>query len=110
MSLNSEDIILTIFYGFVVILGTIRNALVVKWFWAREEAGSKLVVVLAINDFLASLLVPLNKIHGAVRHSLEPSDAWYLGQCLCYILHGMQMTFLYTTSWILIAIAIERFR
>ena len=113
MALNKTDIVLIIFYGFVVISGTVGNILVIRWFGKkneRQKAGNKLVVVLAINDFLSSILVPLFQIHDLIRISHHPLYPWYLGEVMCYSLWGLNVTFVYATSFLLMAISIERFR
>ena len=113
MELNAGDIFLIICYGVVFLSGTIGNGLVVKWFGTKKErkrAGNKLVVVLAINDFLSSIFVPLLQIHFIISLSLTPRYLWYLGEGLCRTLFGIQVTFLIATSWLLIAISLERYR
>ena len=113
MAVTAVDIILILTYGLVVIFGTIGNMLVIAWFGfgeKRKNPGSKLVVALAINDFLASLFVPLLQIQYIVSPSLNPPYAWYLGKTLCHLLAGTQFTFLVATPYLLIAISVERLR
>ena len=113
MAITEVDIILIVTYGLVVIFGTIGNMLVIAWFGIgekRKNPGSKLVVVLAINDFLASIFVPFLQINWIVSFSLNPQDAWYLGKTLCHSLYGIQLTFLVATPYLLIAISMERLR
>ena len=113
MALSVEDIILVILYSMVVLFGTVGNILVIRWFVKKEErkkAGNKLVVVLAINDFAASIFVPLLLIHLIITDSTKPQHAWYLGKVMCRSLLALQLTFLIATPWLLVAISVERYR
>ena len=113
MTFSNIDIVLSIFYGLVFLLGTLGNAFVIKWFGVKEErkkAGNKLVVVLAVNDFLSSIFVPLLQFHNIVSKALDPPGVWYIGKDLCISLAGLQQAFLIATSFLLMTIAIERFR
>ena len=107
------DIILIVCYAFVFLSGTVGNGFVIRWFGRkgeRRKAGNKLVVMLAINDLLSSVLVPLSQIHYLISASINPPGVWYLGKVLCYSLPGIGRTFLYATSFYLIAISLERYR
>ena len=107
------DIILLFFYPLVTILGVGGNLYVIKWFYSKERrkmAGSALVVVLAFNDLLASITVPSTQIHHIISHNKQPYGSWYLGKILCHTLHESGVVFLLATSWILIAIALERYK
>ena len=113
MTFNVVELVLMIFYVIIFIFGTVGNVLVVKWFMVkkqREKAGNTLVVALAINDFISSVIVPLWQIHHIVRNSLTPPGAWYIGKGLCHFLPGIAMTFLIATSFLLVSISLERFR
>ena len=113
MRFHDVEIALITIYGLVVICGTLGNGLVIKWFVIGEERkkpGNKLVVVLAINDFLASIFVPLDQIHMITSRALGRPLAWYLGKAMCQSLSGIQLTFLSATPLLLIAISVERFR
>ena len=110
MVTNTVDIIQITSYCFVFISGTIGNAFVVRWFGAPTKignAGNKLVVVLAINDFFSSIFVPLYSIHTIVSYF---EGTWHLGKFFCHSLPGLNLTFLYATSFLLVAISMERFR
>ena len=109
---NTVDIIQITLYCFVFISGTVGNAFVMRWFGAPSEigkAGNKLVVVLAVNDFFSSIFVPFYYIHYIVRH-FAIGGAWHLGKFFCHTLLGLYFTFLYATSFLLVAISIKRFR
>ena len=110
---NTEDCFFLVCYCLVFLFGTIGNCVVIQRFGSkaeRKKAGNKLVMVLAVNDFLASIFVPLMEVHNIIRVSLHPPYAWYLGKGMCHILHNLQLTFLIATSMLLIAISMERFR
>ena len=125
MVFSVPDIILIICYGLIFICGTIGNIFVISWFGASEKrgkAGSKLVIVLAINDFLSSIFVPIYQIHFIIRFSLVSKDAkgvlgafftrssWYVGKTLCHLDLGIQSVFITATALLLIVISIERYR
>ena len=113
MALGAVNSILIVFYVFVFTSGIAGNILVIKWFGTKEErkkAGNKLVIALAFNDFLSSIFIPLFQIHFIVIGSIEPHKAWYLGKVLCHSQIGMHVTFVMVTSFLLVAIAVERFR
>ena len=110
---DGVEVALLNFSGFVLMSGTIGNALVIRWFGTKEErkkAGNKLVVALAINDFLSSIFVPMFQVHEIINVSIKPPHAWYLGEVFCYLQYGMPLTFLMVTSFLLVAISVERFR
>ena len=53
------------FYPLVIAFGTMGNVLVVEWFGKqriRKKAGNKIVVVLAVNDFVSSIIIPILRI------------------------------------------------
>ena len=107
------DIFLFSVYSLVIISGVSGNALVIKWFYEQYKqkvAGSAFVMVLAVNDLFASMIVPLAPVHLLLSHSRHPIEAWYLGKMLCYTLNESAAVFLLTTSWTLIAIALERYK
>ena len=113
MAVHAEDIILVACYGIIFLCGTIGNTLVIKFLSTKAQwnkAANKLLTVLAINDFLSSICVPLLQIQYVVSVSLNPVGKWYLGKGLCYTLPGLQVTFLVATSWLLILVSIEWFR
>ena len=113
MAFNEKDIGLTVIYGIVVIFGIVGNSLVIRWFGFGEERGkpgNKLVVVLAVNDCLASICVPLLQIQNIAGRALSPPHAWYLGQGFCHLLFGVQLSLLFATPLLLIAISVERYR
>ena len=113
MVFTGVDVALIICYALVFLFGTIGNCFVVRWFGnqkERQKAGNKLVTALAVNDFLSSIVVPLWQIHHIFRDSLQPKHAWYIGRGLCYSLPGLGMIFLHVTSFLLVAISLERYR
>ena len=113
LKLSPLNITLLVCYSLIFTLGVCGNLLVVKWFYEQYKqkmAGSALVMVLAVNDLLASIIVPLTQIHYIISLNTQPKRAWYLGRMLCYTMRGFGILFLLATSWILIAIASERYK
>ena len=110
--LTTPEVLLLALYTVIFIIGVAGNILVARFFGAsnlKKKAGSRLVIALAINDLLASVLVPINQIHSIISRNLNPVAAWYLGKPLCYTMIGISFTFLLATGWLLVAISIERF-
>ena len=111
---NGKDIILIFFYSFMIPLGLIGNGLTIRYFrftpkW--KEAGTKLLVVLAVNDLVSSLYVPLEKNHFIVQYVLSGySNTWIFGKLLCYLTVGLSDMLFVVTSWMLVAVAAERYR
>ena len=58
----------------------------------RKKAGNKLVIELAINEFLSSIFIPMFQINQMVNDSISPPDAWYLGKTLCHFEFGNQLS------------------
>ena len=92
-------------------IGTIGN-LLVMWYFALENKvirpGSRFVIVLAFIDFISSIWIPsihiiepLYKISG-IRH-------WPFGEVTCRI-RFLSSSMSYITSWLLLAISLERTR
>ena len=70
MALTSMEISLVVLYLLVIVFGTVGNVLVVIWFRKknmRQKAGNKLVVVLAVNDFVSSIIIPIMRISSIIR-------------------------------------------
>ena len=113
LQLSNEDISYICVCLVIALLGVFGNMLVIKWFLApaqRKNAGSVMVITLALNDMIASVTVPSLRIHLVIAAKKSPLNAWYLGQAACYTFRGMNMSFLLATSWILVVIAAERYR
>ena len=113
LQLSKVDILYIFLYVCVFVVGVLGNILVMKWFLEpdkRNRPGSVMVITLAFNDMLASIIVPLFRIHLIVAATIRPLDAWYLGRTLCYTIRGFNLAFVLATSWILVVIATERYR
>ena len=112
MSYALMQVSLVVLYSLVALLGTIGNTLVVKWFGEknmRQKAGNKMVVVLAVNDFVSSIIVPLLRIAYVIRLN-HFSEIVVLRATLCHFGAGVMETFLIATSWLLVAISVDRLR
>ena len=113
LHLKFVDYVLLIPYCLVVVIGVGGNLLVIKWFCSpakKGRPGSLLVNVLAVNDLIASIVTPFLEIHQTIAALVEPYYAWYLGKGLCKCLFAFHNAFLLNTSWLLVAIAAERYR
>ena len=106
------DYVFLTFYSVVAVIGSVGNILVIKWFTSEEKrnkAGSLLVIVLAANDCIASIVTPLLEMHIIISIKTYPFKAWYLGKELCKTIPSFSYLFILTTPWILVAITCERF-
>ena len=110
---KAVDYILFLLYSLVLIIGVGGNLLVISWFSSdknKKKPGSTLVIVLAMNDLIASIITPLYGIHLVVSMKTEPYLAWYLGKELCPTIQASTHLVWLTTPWLLVAIATERFQ
>ena len=109
-----DNIIAITAYVILIVLGTIGNSFVVKWFLAkRKMTGSKFVIMLALTDLLNSIVSPLDTIHVSVSRGLHPMpfrSRWYLGEFMCSLMSGLPRTLLCASPWLLVAISVERYR
>ena len=111
--LGTTDIINLCLYCLIAVIGVSGNALVVKWFYVakkRHMPGSIMVITLACNDVMASIIVPLIQIHNLVTSRGFLTGPWYLGKTFCHLAMSLYHLFLLTTSWLLVAIAAERYK
>ena len=107
------DYILLLLYSMVVVIGVGGNSLVISWFSSyknKGKPGSALVIVLAMNDLIASIITPLYGIHLMVSFKTKPYLAWHLGKKLCGTFQASTTLVWLATPWLLVAIATERFR
>ena len=110
---HMSKIFLISVYGIVFVLGAAGNSFVAMMFGTKQERkkpGSKLVIVLAVNDFMSSIFVPLLQIQYLVSRSINVPKLWFLGKFLCHSLSGLQISCLLATSLLLTTISLERFR
>ena len=108
---NLRDILKLSFYSVQIFIGTIGNALVVKHFAFGDVSirpGARFVVVLAMLDFVSSIWFPGLVIVDTLYES-PVSAPWPFGKLACQIsLFWPLLT--YATSWLLLAISLERAR
>ena len=115
---STKEIIQITALCLVFLFGTVGNGLVIRVFGftsQRKLAGTTLVVVLALTDLVSSILVPLdalthismNVIH---RYSQDLIKPWPHGKIACYILKSSNSLLVTSSSWLLVAISLERFR
>ena len=98
--------------------GTVGNVCIIYKFGfteRRHNAGSALVVALAVNDFLSSILMPMDAliwIYLSAKYSGEDYQLYPypLGKGMCYILQSVSHMFMMASSWLMAAISIERLR
>ena len=101
----------------IIIVGTLGNAYVIRMFGfteRRHHAGSKLVVALAVTDFLSSILISIDglttvTLSARYRH-LHGFGPYPYSKGACYLLKSVNSMFPMATSWLLTAISIERVR
>ena len=94
-------------YPLNMLVGTIGNALVIRYFTSTDVSvrpGSRFVVVLAVIDFVTSIIIPGKS---TIRILYDPH--WPLGGVACLIAYFSPLL-LYTTPWLLLAISLERAR
>ena len=106
-----REIIEICLYSLTILVGTVGNALVMKHFASANVSGrpgSRFVIVLAGVDFLSSIWIPCFFIVRLMYSdsSFFPSD---FGESACRILQ-LYPPLLYSTSWLLLAISLERAR
>ena len=109
--LHAMDYVLMSMYSLVFLIGVGGNLMVIRWFYGDAKTnnpGSLLVIVLATNDLIASIMTPLLEMHRIVSRSYH--HTWFLGKGLCKTLPAFSALFLLTTPWFLVAIATERFQ
>ena len=114
IQLSNVDIFYTCLYSTIFGIGFFGNIIVIWWFskpMRRKRAGSVMVITLATNDMLASIVIPSLRIYSIIAaRTTSAWRAWYLERVTCYTIDGMNMTFVLATSWILVIIAGERYR
>ena len=107
---EKTNISLIVTYSIVILIGVIGNAIVISKFTTSERrkmAGSTMIVTLAVNDFFASIFVPLFQINDLTGQG-NWNRVWHYGHVLCIFLPGIQLVSITASSWILVAISFER--
>ena len=111
MRLPPFHFVFLVAYILVFLSGTFGNFLVIKWFGSSKKkkiSGSTLVVALAVNDLVASILVPFSMMNQLITSALDPPFAWFYGKIGCYLIDGVGNASLFATSWILVSISFVR--
>ena len=104
---TKEEISHTIIYSFIAVVGTIGNGLVIKSFLlSRDQPGSRFVIALAAVDFVTSILVPIR----AFVDIAYGYNHWPWGVTACLLIKPWPSAFVSASSWLLIAISLERMR
>ena len=101
-------VLLCIVYSAVLLVGSCTNSLVIYTIVnrSRRAAGDVFIIGLASVDFLASVFVPINMIPDIITHLKN----WYYGNIGCKVLPVISPASIFASSWILVAIAVDRYR
>lgn len=105
----SGVIFLCVLYVLIFIIGPICNGFVIYIIAFRHKqrnAGDIFVVYLASIDFLFSLFVPISYIPDIITQY----QRWYYGKIFCKIFPIIPPLATFASSWVLVAIAIDRHR
>ena len=106
-SYSVKQISQLILYTFIFVSGTIGNGLVVRSFLqASQQPGSRFVIALAVFDFIASILVPLNNITIIIYDYKH----WPFGEVGCMMLKPWMSCPSLVAAWLLVVISLERAR
>ena len=114
--LKTKQIVELTLMIFIIISGTVGNICVIRMFGftkRRHRAGSALVVALAINDFLSSILIPVDALGWIILAMLYLRDEFQpypFGRGMCYVLTSVIPLFMMASSWLMAAISMERLR
>ena len=106
-SFSLETVTYICIYSLNILIGTVGNALVIKYFSSRDVSshpGSRFVVALAVVDFTSSIWIPGQKI---IKILFAPY--WPLGEFTCRF-HMLFYLLMFATSWLILAISVERAR
>ena len=102
-------VILCIIYALIFLLGVFGNAIVICTLgFSRRRLNRRrygFIISLATTDLLASVAMPFIMMNDVVS-----GFKWHLGKVCCAVLPGMNILFLFTSAWLLMAIAWERMR
>ena len=106
------DIITILLYSLAILIGTIGNASVIKYFAfsnISDRPGSRFVVVLAGLDFFTSMLVPSIYMITNMYYFEKFTHCPFGGTVYRSLIAFHPMLF-YSSAWILVAISLERAR
>lgn len=105
---TNYDISHTVLLSFIAVVGTIGNGLVIKSFLGnRDQPGSRFVIALAVIDFVSSVVFPLINL---IQIVYGISNHWPIGHVMCLSIEPWTTSLLFSSSWLLIAISLERMR
>ena len=101
----------------VIICGTIGNITVIRMFGLtdrKHQAGSALVVTLAVTDLFSSIAIPVDVLTYITLKAKYPvfggRGPYPYGEGACYFLSSVHSLFVTASAWLLAAISIERVR
>lgn len=97
-------------YTLMFVVGCIGNSLVIYKTAIKRKSKKKFhdyqIVSLAIADLLGSIFIPMNMIHDITNY-----NEWLLlGRLGCKVVTSMNPFLTVTSAWMMVAIAITRFR
>ena len=112
LSYTTTDIIELCFFSFAILVGTVGNTLVIKHFAfgdSSDRPGSRLVIVLAVIDFVSSIWIP-SIVLIRIIYRLPNKFTHWPSEEMTWKLAMLYPSLLYATSWLLLAISLERAR
>ena len=108
--ITAPEQFLLLLNAFIFLTGTIGNGVLIKKFYSNSvQAGSRFVLVLAVVDFITSIWIPLTMTGGIIINTIPYSTLWPFGKEACYF-NTFQNALFYASSWLLVAICVERMR
>ena len=104
---TADDILTLTLYTLIFTSGTIGNAVVIKSFLrAPDQPGSRFVIGLGVVDFISSIFTPF----GNIMFTIYDHKHWPLGKVGCLMYSSWSDSFQGASSWLLVAISLERAR
>ena len=99
--------------GFIFLLGSLGNCFVIYIFAMtkrKKQAGSGFVVALAVTDLVSSIAIPTIPVVEIALRMKYKTPYWVFGKWGCHLINDIGPVFVTASSWILVAISIERWR
>ena len=104
---TASDISKLTLYTFILVSGSVGNALVIRSFiQVPDQPGTKFVIGLAITDVVASILIPFHNIVLLIYQNKH----WPLGNVGCLLTIPWIDSLTIASAWLLVAISLERAR
>ena len=108
---NTAKVLLYIGYGFIFASGTIGNSIVFFTTLCKSKGRRKSsdyqIISLSLADLLGSIFVPTVMIHDLITNL----ETWELaGNFGCKVFVSMNVLTTATSSWMMVAIAVARYR